>query len=225
MPFSVRYLLTLCLLPIGIAATMTAAAQEHDTPSGTDLYVSDFASVDDGDFPPALAFRGGGMQVDRSQGGAMLQFSGGSWFHIRLPEELPENFVIEFDYFTNEAYAVLYVSPFDAAVSGQSPPSYSGYRQVPFNFFAVANTSVGVAIDAGTASLPKANAQNSAFTEGVVPVRMEVKGNQAKVFVDGKQVVMHPAATTPRTDVVEFFYASMGAPGNGYVGNIRIARL
>jgi hypothetical protein len=33
---------------------------------------------------------------------------------------------------------------------------------------------------------------------------------------------MLPAAKFHRTDVIEFFYGSMGSPGNGYVGNIRI---
>ena len=40
-----------------------------------------------------------------------------------------------------------------------------------------------------------------------------------------EQVVMLPAATIPRTDVVEFFYGSVGSPGNGYLGDIRILGL
>jgi hypothetical protein len=84
---------------------------------------------------------------------------------------------------------------------------------------------VGVAIDAASDSLPKANATHSAFTDGVVPIRLEVRGNQGKIFVEGNQIVLHPSATFLRTDVIEVFYASMGSPGNGYLGNIRIRSL
>lgn len=165
------------------------------------------------------------MQIDDSQGAAMLRFQGGSWFHIGLDTALPENFAIEFDYYTNESYAVLFVSAFDASVSGQAAPSYTGYRQGQFNFFSLANTTVGVAVDSASESLPKANAQNRAFAESPVPIRLEVRGRQARVFVDGNQIVIHPAALLLRTDTVEFFYGSVGSPGFGYLGDIRILSL
>ncbi len=189
------------------------------------LYASDFAALADGDFPPELTFLGGGMQIDESQGDSMLRFQGGSWFHIPLTSTLPASFNIAFDYFTSESYAVLFVSAFDAAVSGQSPPSYSGFRQGPFHFFSIANTSVGVAVDRAMDSLPMANAGNNAFTQSVVPIRLEVRGRQAKIFVEGEQAVLLPSADIPRTDVIEFFYGSMGAPGYGFVGNIRVTSL
>lgn len=107
-------------------------------------------------------------------------------------------------------------------MNGKRPPNYTIYRQGEFNYFAVANTSVGVAIGSSSKSLPSANAPNRAFTSGVVPIRLEVRGTQAKVFVTGKQIVMHPAVTIPRTDTVEFFYGSMGSPGYGYLGKLRI---
>ncbi len=209
-----------------LALVLLAIAQvcSADTSPGV-VYASSFSSLEEGDFPSDFTFKGGSMQVDKSQVEPMLRFQGGSWFHIRLDSNLPDNFVIEFDYYTNESYAVLYVSPFDAAVSGRTPPSYSGYRQVPFNFVSVANTSVGVSIDSSSDSLSKANAENNAFTEGVVPIRIEVRGEQAKILVGGSQVVMHPSATIQRTDVIEFFYASMGAPGFGYLGDILIRSL
>ena len=165
------------------------------------------------------------MQIDSSQGEPMLRFQGGSWFHVELGTELPADFAIDFDYFTNEYNSVLFVSPFDSAASGTSAPSYSGYRQVPFNYFTFANTVVGVAVDSSSEALPKANAQNAAFTEGVTRVRIEVRNRQARVFINGEQVVIHPAATLLRTDVIEFFYASVGSPGNGYLGDIRIASI
>lgn len=198
------------------------AQSSNKPPAQGALYASNFASLAEGDFPPDLTFRGGSMQIDTSRGNAMLRFEGGSWFHIPLDATLPENFVIEFDYYTSESYAVLFVSAFDAAVSGQTPPSYSGYRQGQFHFFSIANTSVGVAVDRALDSLPWANASNSAFTDGVVSIRLEVRGNQAKIFVEGNQAVLLPSAEIPRTDVIEFFYGSMGSPGNGYVGNIRV---
>lgn len=211
-----------CLLLVSLLfVTATCWADHHQNV----LYSSSFSDLMDGDYPSELEFRGGGMQVDRSQGEAMLRFQGNSWFHIPLGQDLPDNFAVEFDYYTNESYAVLFVAPFDAAESGASPPSYSGYRQGPFHFFTIANTSVGVSVDRALDSLPKANAANSAFTNKVVPIRLEVRGRQAKVFVEGEQAVMLPVAEIRRTDVVEVFYASMGAPGYGYIGNIRINSL
>jgi hypothetical protein len=201
------------------------ALHVNSTAQDATVYASSFSDLAEGDFPPDLVFRGGSMQIDKSQGDAMLRFEGGSWFHIGLDTALPENFAIEFDYFTNESYAVLFVSAFDAAVSGQAAPNYTGYRQGPFNFFSIANTTVGVAVDSASDSLPKANARNNAFTERVAHIRLEVRGNQARIFVDGNQVLIHPAASLIRSDTVEFFYGSVGSPGNGYLGNIRILSL
>jgi hypothetical protein len=209
-------------LAIASLGFLAIGALAQESQQAVVLYASDFPSLGDGDFPSDLVFRGGGMQIDRSRGDAMLRFQGGSWFHIELPAALPENFAIEFDYYTNEGNAVLFVSAFDAAQSGQSAPSYSGYRQGPFNFFELANTVVGAAIDRGSDALPMANAQNRAFADGVVPVRLEARGRQARIYIDGSQVLIHPAASLLRSDVVEFFYASVGSPGNGYIGNIRI---
>ena len=215
----IRMLILVLVVIVQMDAT-AASAQENGT-----IFASEFVALTEGDFPPELTFQGGGMQIDKSLGDAMLRFQGGSWFHIPLSSRLPDNFVIEFDYYTSESYAVLFVSAFDAELSGHSPPSYSGFRQGPFHFFSIANTSVGVAVDRAMDSLPMANVGNNAFTSGVVPIRLEVKGTQAKIFVEGKQAVLLPSADIPRTDVIEFFYGSMGAPGYGYVGNIRVTRL
>ena len=212
-------------LVLVLSAMVCGSSIGQDSGSPTELFSTGFSDLADGDFPPALVFKGGGMQIDSSQGDSMLRFQGGSWFHVELGAELPERFAIEFSYFTNEYNSVLYVSPFDSAVSGTSPPSYSGYRQVPFNFFALANTVVGIAIDSSSEALPKANVQNNAFTQGVVQIRIEVRGRQSRVFVNGEQTVIHPAATFSRTNVVEFFYASVGSPGNGYLGDIRIVAI
>jgi len=207
------------------AAELSAegAAERDNSPMAGTLYASDLSNVPVGSFPTDLTFGGGNMQVDDSQGDAMLRFEGGSWFHIPLDTNLPESFTIEFDYYTTESYAVLFVAPYDAATSGGRPPSYSGYRQGQFNFFSIANTSVGAAISAASESLPSANGQNSAFTHGVVPIRLEANGRQARIFIDGTQVALLPAAKVLRTDTIEFFYGSMGAPGNGYIGNIHIS--
>ena len=164
---------SLLLVPL-LALYLSSAAQDAD--AQTTLYASGFSDLAEGDFPPDLTFRGGGMQIDASQGTAMLRFEGGSWFQVGLDSTLPESFAIEFDYFTNESNAVLFVSAFDAATS-QGPPSYSGYRQGQFHFFAIANTSVGVGVDSGSESLPKASARNAAFTQRAVPIRLEVRGN------------------------------------------------
>lgn len=194
-------------------------------PQSGDLFWTYFASTTEGFFPWNLTFKGGSIQVDRSQGAPMLKMEGSSWFHASLPSDLPDDFSIEFDYYTNEDYAVLFVAPFDPSDSGSGPPSYSGYRQGPFNFFSIANTSRGAAVDAGSASLPSANGQNNAFTYAAVPIRLEVRGSMARVLVDGTQVAMLPAATIRRTGIVEFFYGSMGAPGNGFLGDILIEAL
>lgn len=229
--FAVVVVVAQMITPQLSAASNDAATQDEQVAAGNTsqvsrtLYSSNFTALADGDFPSELEYRDGGMQIDSGQGDAMLRFQGGSWFHIPLASTLSDNFIVEFDYFTNEYGAVLFVSPFDSSVSGKSPPSYSGYRQGMFNFFSLANTSVGAAVDRGSASLPRASAQNNAFTERVVPVRLEVKGKQAKIFVDGDQVVILPSATIHRTDVIEFFYASVGSPGYGYVDNIRIRNL
>lgn len=209
------------LLVMGQASGKPAPSSTPAPKDGA-LYANDFSATAVESFPTDLTFKGGNMWVVDHEGRPMLQFQGGSWFHIPLDTTLPENFTIEFDYHTTESYAVLFVAPFDAATSGDRPPSYSGFREGEFHFFSIANTSVGAAVDAAADNLPRSNGPNKAFTEGVVPIRLDVKGNQARILIDGKQAAMLPAARFLRTDVLEFFYGSMGAPGNGYVGNIRV---
>ena len=109
-------------------ATLCSTSIGQGAGSPTELFSTKFSELADGDFPPNLLFKGGGMQIDSSQGEPMLRFQGGSWFHIELGALLPEDFAIDFDYFTNEYNSVLFVSSFDSAVSGTSAPSYSGYR-------------------------------------------------------------------------------------------------
>jgi len=163
----------------------------------------------------------GNMQVDNSQGSAMLRLEGVSWFHVPLAADLPEQFAIEFDYYAPESSSVLWLAPFDLATAERRAPSASGvYRPGRHNHITITTLGYGVAFGAGSTNMPKAKGENSAFLYGVVSVRIEVDGQQARLLVDGDQVVMLPTATFERTDIVEFFHA--GRRGAGYIGNLRV---
>ena len=67
-------------------------------PGDRPLFVEDFTKEEVGNFPRRLEFIDGNMEVAEWQGGRYLRVS--SWpgrFEIRLPEQLPERFTIEFD--------------------------------------------------------------------------------------------------------------------------------
>lgn len=53
-----------------------------------------------------------------------------------------------------------------------------------------------------------------------MPIRLDVDGRAARVYVNGEQVVMLPSTTIVRSDVVEFSY-TLGR-GAGYIGNLVI---
>ena len=67
-------------------------------PGARPLFVDDFAKDNVGDFPRRLEFLEGNMEVAEWKGGRYLRVT--SWpgkFAIKLPEQLPERFTVEFD--------------------------------------------------------------------------------------------------------------------------------
>jgi OOP family OmpA-OmpF porin len=67
-------------------------------PGDRTLFVEDFTGDNVGDFPRRLELVSGNMEVVESQGNRYLRVKGGGKVLIPLPEVLPEQFTVEFDY-------------------------------------------------------------------------------------------------------------------------------
>lgn len=63
------------------------------------VYFEDFSTTGVGDFPQRLDFKKGNMEVVEWKGMHWLRANNGSEFEIPLPENLPQRFTLEFDYF------------------------------------------------------------------------------------------------------------------------------
>ena len=63
------------------------------------VYFEDFSTTGVGDFPQRLDFKKGNMEVVEWKGQRWLRANNGSEFEIRLPENLPQRFTLEFDFF------------------------------------------------------------------------------------------------------------------------------
>ncbi len=63
------------------------------------VYFEDFSTTGVGDFPQRLDFKKGNMEVVEWKGQRWLRANNGSEFEIPLPENLPQRFTLEFDFF------------------------------------------------------------------------------------------------------------------------------
>ena len=185
---------------------------------GTALLTEDFTAVPEGGFPEYFEYLGGHAQVGSVDGRPALVMENGTWFRVPLGGDLGERFAIEFDYRSPSRFAYLYVAPFHAASATGAAGLH--YRHIPFHHFAITTETIGVGVRGGMPDMTHAVSLNTAYTHGLVPIRLVVEGEAATVFVDDEQVARLPRAEIPRTDVLEFFYH--GNRGPGHIANLRV---
>jgi len=107
------------LLGTGIAVR-TAVAQSTFTPGSREIVSLSFATVRLGEFPTGLKLLSGSLEVVEKDGVRMVRAATPSEFLVTLPEVLPEDFTIEFDFIPKQC-----CNPEDLAFEGTATLSRS----------------------------------------------------------------------------------------------------
>jgi OmpA-OmpF porin, OOP family len=167
------------------------------------LFFDDLTKDEVGDFPRRLEFSSGAVEIVDWKGGRWLRANADSKWYIPLPEPLPEQFTMEFDYYINRSGAVwIYFSDeqktrLDLHGNGSADLTNNSAK-VHAQFYE----------PGGIAKLRRA--------------RLMVDGKYAKVYMDGKRVLNVPNANLERTNKILFF-TDANPEDPSLFGNFRVA--
>lgn len=158
------------------------------------LFVEDFTKEEVGNFPRRLEFKDGNMEVAEWQGGRYLRVS--SWpgsFEIKLAEQLPERFTMEFDVTPgyNANWTIVRFSP-------------KGTHDVRFRRYGGKGNG---GVFGGT---QQANGMTSGeIGDGLFKARIMADGKYVKVYINDTRVGNVPNADLGRSNVI-----SIEVPGH-----------
>ena len=197
----------------------TGAWANYDFIPGEEvLYYEDYSNDNVGDFPRRMTFLRGNWEIVEWQGRRLLRNTGPrhSAVQIPLPRALPERFTIEIEaYFPHTNQQLV--------VSTAAPAEGASYATLADNFF-----QIGVAHGTGVTARARGRVESlnrtDVVSERLVPVRIMVDGQYAKVFVGERRVANVPNADLPRTDQLYLENSYFADDENAMlIGAIRIA--
>lgn len=178
------------------------------------LFAEDFANDRVGNFPRRLEFVSGNMEVVEWQGRRFLRSNARSRFKVPLPEALPERFTIEFDLYQNVGHFHQYLV---TGLPDNLDPARFHLNQVPGNYFYIGNQT-GL-----EGQGPKARTQTHKTLDQIRPMRIQVDGSYAKMYMGEQRVVNVPNAEIVRYGRMLVF-ALNGDPNRpAYFGNLVVA--
>ena len=173
------------------------------------IFETDFSSDRVGDFPRRFAFRSGNIEVVEWSGARYLStHTFGSSFSIPLPEELPAQFTLEFDYSASggNGMEIHFVDP--AQVTGKT-------------FVDVGVWSGGLR-RGGIDAIGKPSGDEFRYRDAVFRVRVMADDAHVKVYMGDTRVANVPNADLGRSKAIHFV-----VPGRedraAMIGAIRIA--
>jgi outer membrane protein OmpA-like peptidoglycan-associated protein len=177
------------------------------TPGTRPLFVDDFTRDTVGDFPRRLEFGDGNMEIAEWQGKRFLRAtSRPAKFSIKLPEQLPEQFTIEFDATPSYSSNWMMLKFSDKADTDVRFRHYSGKGQG--GLFGPRNQTQGTT----TASLAETDLYRA---------RIMVDGRYAKVYMNDTRVANIPNAELGRSNIITF--EMDGTPESpSLIGNITV---
>lgn len=206
-------------LPPAAAPGEGAWANYDFVPGDEILFYEDFGDDSVGDFPRRLEFVSGNWEVVEWEGQTLLRNTGPRYaaFKAPLPEELPTRFTIELEaYFPHGNQQMV--------ITTAAPEAGARWSSVGGNAIRVAAggqpTGIVAAQRGGTESMDS----TPVLTERLVPVRIMVDDQCAKVFVEERRVANIPNADFVRGSEVYFentYFADEANPM--LIGSIRIA--
>ena len=168
------------------------------------LYASDFSGDEVGDFPKSMEFKSGALETVEWQGTRWLRASQDSKFYLVLPDTLPSQFTMEFDYsIPSNGEVWIYFSPDESRLL-----SFGGQGTA-----AVHNSPAGVD---GRGALAKLDA------DVVRRARVMGDGKYVKVYLDDTRILNVPNADLGRSNKI-LFYTDATAEKPTLFGNFRVA--
>jgi len=186
-------------------------------PGNRVLFYEDYTQDRVGDFPRRLEFLNGNWEIAEWQGRRLLRNTGPRHAAILIPlqEELPERFTIETEvYFphSNQRFVLL------------TQPTQGYYNSVDYNYFqisAVHGTGVHANRNQG---LSESFENDARINESLVPIRIMVDGEYAKMYVAENRTANIPNAVLPRSEALQLINIYSASEENPmYIGSIRIA--
>jgi OOP family OmpA-OmpF porin len=175
------------------------------------LFAEDFSADRVGDFPRRMTLVSGNWEVVEWEGRRLLRTPGPGrpTIDIMLPEVLPEKFTVEFDAMTPHGNMALLVS------------TEENIRQPAGNVFQVSQARTGVA--PGRVSTVESQAAVQALRDTLLPIRIMVDGQYAKVYVNERRVANIPNGQFERTRRLRFQVGSSTEQQPFLLSNIRVA--
>lgn len=200
------------------AAPGTGVWANYDfVPGNRVLFYEDYSDDRVGNFPARLEFVDGNWEIVEWQGRRLLRTTGPRYaaFRIVLPEALPERFTIETEaYFPGANHTLALLT---------QPPRQS-VNQVDYNYLLISGMH-GTGVQANrNQGLSTSLNKDRRIEERLMPIRIIVDGDYAKVFVGENRTANVPNAVLPRTEALQFvvtYGASERSPM--YIGAIRVA--
>ena len=177
------------------------------TPGTRVIFAEDFSDDAVGDFPRRLEVVRGNGEVAEWRGRRWLRVADDMEFAIPLPETLPQQFTLEFDYFGSGGNSARIYFDRVGYDKGRNAMAYFVTHTGGVEFYGGASST----------GKPKERLDGTVF-----PVRLMADGKHVKMYMGNTRVANAPNMELGRTNRI-----IVKVPGNGdlgaFVGNIRIA--
>jgi len=188
----------------------TGVWRNYDFVRGDSIWVAtDWSGERVGRFPASqLEFVSGSMEIVERDGKSLLEAKSASTVRVKLPATLPEQFTVEFNLEIGAPHlaSVLFTSAHEASFS-RYPGDYLYLYSAPGFHRSGASVS---------------STQTRALVKTLMPVRLQVDGAYAILYVGSDRVGMLPNANMPRSDVIEIrMNANPSSPA--YLSDIVVA--
>ena len=194
------------------SGTVGAADANYDfQPGERVLFAEDFSNDNVGDFPRSLYYLSGTAEVVDFQGQRFLRSMSGGSFEIRLPQQLPGTFTLEFDaQVANGAGLNVY---FSERVRDDDTRPFYGYEGDYLN--------VGNWRGSGLWSSNEPKSTVALPRDEVIPIRITVDDAYVKMYAGTTRIANVPRADLGRHNAVTFTLNSRN-DRLLYIGDIRL---
>lgn len=180
------------------------------TPGATVWKATDFTDEPVGRFPASqLEFVKGNMEIVELDGVRVLETSSSGVFRVHLPDALPEDYTIEFQLQTGSANMIttVYIGSLETSQSRYEHQYLKIFHRAGIHFQGLAVSELG--------SLRQ-------LSEQMMPVKFQVDGDYAILYVGSDRVANVPNANFPSADFVEF-HVSGNRNLRSYISDIVVA--
>ncbi len=177
------------------------------------LFASDFEGERVGNFPSRFEFVSGNAEIVEWGGKRYLRAMAPTVVRIPLPEELSEQFTVEFDYQQEAGYfmSTVLTEAWDLAPSGSGHPNHYTRSRI------LLGSETGLLHNDGPSSSTRTRR-----TTDMQTVRLQVDGKYGKLYLNEERVANLPNADLPRGRALTVML--MGKDNRpAYMGDIRVA--